>query len=60
MRWGNVNELILEDAKTYSEKMNNIIKNKEKDIGYIDDANHGYYNKESELARQIIEFVCKY
>lgn len=60
MRWGNVNELILEDAKTYSEKMKDIIKNEEKDIDYIDGADHGYHNKESELAEQIIKFVSKY
>lgn len=60
MRWGNINELILEDARTYSEKIDNIVKNHQKDISYIDGADHGYHNKETELAKQIIEFVCKY
>ena len=60
MRWGNIIELLLEDAKTYSEKIDNIVKNHQKDISYIDGADHGYHNKETELAKQIIEFVCKY
>lgn len=59
MRWGNINELIFEDAKLYSEKINTIIKNNQKDISYIDGADHGYHNKEMELANQIIKFVCK-
>ena len=59
MRWGNINELILEEAKTYSEKIDNIVKNNQKDISYIDGADHGYHNKEIELANQIIKFVCK-
>ena len=59
MRWGNVNELILEDAKIYSEKVNNIVKNDKKDIGYIDGADHSYHNKEKELAKQIIKFIKK-
>lgn len=60
MRWGNINELILEDAKTYSEKIDNIVKNHQKDISYIDGADHGYHNKETKLANEIIKFVCKY
>ena len=59
MRWGNVNELILEDAKIYSEKVNNIVKNDKIDIGYIDGADHSYHNKEKELAKQIIKFIKK-
>lgn len=59
MRWGNVNELILEDAKIYSEKVNNIVKNDKKAIGYIDGADHSYHNKEKELAKQIIKFIKK-
>ena len=57
MRWGNVNELILEDAKTYSEKVNNAIKNPNKDIGYIDGADHSYHGREDVLASQIANFV---
>ncbi len=59
MRWGNINELILEDAKIYSEKMNNIIENRNKDINYIPGANHSYNGKEAELSKQIIEFINK-
>ena len=57
MRWGNINELILEDAKTYSEKVNNAIKNPNKDIGYIDGADHSYHGREDVLASQIANFV---
>ena len=37
--------------------LNNIIRNPNKDIDYIDGANHSYMDKEEELAKQIIEFV---
>ena len=57
MRWGNVNELILEDAKIYSEKVNKAIKNPNKDIGYIDGADHSYHGREDVLASQIANFV---
>ena len=46
MRWGNINELIIEDAKIFSEKINKAITNKNKDINYIDGADHGYHGKE--------------
>ena len=56
---GYLNELILEDAKTYSEKIDNIVKNHQKDISYIDGADHGYHNKETKLANEIIKFGDK-
>ena len=57
MRWGNDNEMILQRAEELVDMVNNIIKNENKDIDYIDGANHGYENKEEELAEQIIKFI---
>lgn len=59
MRWGNVNELIKQDAKELTEFMNNKIKNDYKDINYIDGADHGYHGKEQILAGQIKDFLKK-
>ena len=57
MRWGNVFELIKQDAKELAEFMNKKINNPNKDIDYIDGANHGYNGKEEELAKQIVRFL---
>ncbi len=57
MRWGNDNEMILQRAEELVDMVNNIIKNENKDIDYIDGANHGYENREEELAEQIIKFI---
>lgn len=57
MRWGNDNEMILQSAEELVDIVNNILKNENKDIDYIDGANHGYENKEEELAEQIIKFI---
>lgn len=57
MRWGNQNERILQSADELVNIVTNIIENKNKDIDYIDGANHQYNGKEKELAEQIIEFI---
>ena len=57
MRWGNQNEMILQSADELINIVTNIIENKNKDIDYIDGANHQYNGKEKELAEQIIEFI---
>lgn len=57
MRWGNDNEMILQRAEELVDIVNNILKNENKDIDYIDGANHGYENREEELAEQIIKFI---
>lgn len=57
MRWGNDNEMILQRTEELVDMVNNILKNENKDIDYIDGANHGYENKEEELAEQIIKFI---
>ena len=57
MRWGNDNEMIIKQADELSTMLNNIITNENKNIDYIDGANHSYTGKEKELAEQIVEFV---
>lgn len=57
MRWGNVNELIKRDAKDLAQFMNGKIHNLNKDISYIDGADHTYYEKEEQLGEEIKEFL---
>lgn len=57
MRWGNVNELIKRDAKDLAQFMNGKIHNPNKDISYIDGADHTYYEKEEQLGEEIKEFL---
>lgn len=57
MRWGNDNEMIIQKADELVDMLNNIIDNPNKDIDYIDGANHGYENKETEIAEQIMHFL---
>ena len=57
MRWGSHNEMIEQKANELTEIVNNLIKNPNKDINYIEGANHSYDNKEEELAKQIISFI---
>lgn len=59
MRWGNKNELIMQEADKLVEVMRSKIKNKVCDIGYIDGSGHNYKGKENELASQIINFLIK-
>ena len=59
MRWGNKNEMILQKADELVKIVNNSIINSNKDIDYIDGADHGYTGKEEELANQIINFIKK-
>lgn len=57
MRWGNNNEMILQKADELVEEVSSKILNENKDIDYIDGADHGYHGKEEVLAKQIIEFI---
>ena len=57
MRWGNIYEMIEQDASELVNIMNKKIKNEDKDINYIDGANHSYEGKEDILAKQIIKFL---
>lgn len=57
MRWGNSNEMIEQDAKSLVEILNRKIINKNKDINFIDGADHGYTGKEDVLSAEIINFL---
>lgn len=58
LRWGNINELIIQKPDELVTLLKNKINNKYLDIGYIDGADHGYTDKEKILAKEIIHF-CK-
>ena len=57
MRWGNVNELIKQDAKDLAEFMKQKITNSNKNISYIDGADHSYHGKFEQLAEEIKQFL---
>lgn len=59
MRWGNVNEMIRQNVEELKDFMNNKIININKDIGYIDGADHSYHGKEEELALQMKRFLME-
>ena len=59
MRWGNVNEMIVQMPEELVDLMNKCITNPNKDIYYMDGANHSYEGKEEALAKQIIAFIKK-
>lgn len=59
MRWGNNNELIMQDAEVLASKIRSKINNKNCDISYIDGAGHNYKNKEEQLAKEIFGFLKK-
>lgn len=57
MRWGDDKEMILQDAKELVNIVNENISNPNKDINYIEGANHSYTGKEETLAEQMIQFI---
>lgn len=57
MRWGNFNEMIEQDAKSLVEMLDSKLINKNKDINFIDGADHGYTGKEEILSSEIIIFL---
>lgn len=57
MRWGTNKELVNIKTEELVKLMNNTIKNKEKDINYIEGADHSYTDKEEFLAKDIVEFI---
>ena len=59
MRWGNKNEMILQGADELVSLANNIIENENKDVDFVDGADHGYTGKEQDVAEQIISFINK-
>lgn len=60
MRWGNDNEMIVQKPEELVTNMSNLISNPQKDIDFIDGANHSYTQKEELVANQIIDFIKKY
>jgi len=59
MRWGNQNEMMIQKAEELVLLMNDSILNLNKDIDFIDGADHGYTGKEEILAQQIIKFILR-
>ena len=59
MRWGNDNEMILQKAEELVTIVSNVITNPNKDIDYVDGANHGYHEKEGVVAKDIVNFINK-
>lgn len=59
MRWGNVKEMIVQEAEELVTLVNEKITNTNKDIAYIEGANHSYEGKEEIVAEQIIQFIKK-
>ena len=57
MRWGTENEMIIQKPEELVKLCLSYIKHKNKDIGFIQGADHGYGGKEEILAKQIINFV---
>ena len=59
MRWGTINEYLSQDLNELVPFLKSKIHNENLDIDYINDADHGYGEKEELLAKQIIEFMQK-
>ena len=57
MRWGTVFEMIEQPASELAKLVNSKILNQKKDISYITGANHGYTDKEQEVAEQMLKFI---
>ena len=57
MRWGNNNELIMQDADRLINMLNDKIKNVNKNINYIDGAGHNYRGYEEQLFKEMLEFI---
>ena len=59
MRWGNINEMIIQKPENLCEFLKSKINSKNLDIGYIEGANHSYLGKEELLAEEIQNFLKK-
>ena len=57
MRWGNVFEMIEQQANELVETVKTKLTNENKDINYVDGANHGYTGKEQQIANEMLEFL---
>ncbi len=59
MRWGDTHEMIPMPAKELVELMQFRVHNPYEDINYIEGADHSYYNREKELAKELADFLVK-
>lgn len=57
MRWGTVFEMIEQSPDELIQILNEKIKNDNKDINYIEGANHGYTEKEQQVAEEMLKFL---
>lgn len=59
MRWGNIHEMIWQEAEELVKIVDSRISNPNQDIHYIKGSNHSYTGKEEEVAEQIVKFIQK-
>lgn len=58
LRWGE-KDLVIQDLNELADFLREKINNRNLDIGYIKDTDHGYTNKEEILGEEIVEFLAK-
>ncbi|MBR3281577.1 MAG: hypothetical protein IKI57_07095 [Clostridia bacterium] len=58
-RWGNVEEILSLDVEKQVDFIKRKIHNDKLDASFIDGANHSYFGKEEQLAKEIAEFLNK-
>ena len=56
LRWAD-DDLVIQNLDELIEELKTKIKNEKLDIGYINDTDHGFTNKEEELGRSIANFI---
>lgn len=59
LRWGNVREMMIQSFDQLIPMLKEKINNPNLDIDYIDGADHGYWQKEEQLAGEILKFLRK-
>jgi len=57
IRWGTVNEIIVQLPQEVVGIVNKKVKNDRLNVGYIDGANHSFYQKEEIVINQILEAI---
>lgn len=57
IRWGTINEIIVQSPQEVVKIVNKKVKNDSLNIGYIEGANHSFYQKEEIVINQILEAV---
>ena len=59
MRWGTDRELIMEKPEEIVELLNSKINNPNKDIDFIEGANHSYNGMENVVGEQLLSFIYR-